>query len=84
MEVGARAGRGPISDIEGGGVEGKGWERGMYSEVQHIMGNGHMGNPVNRLTNTSKKHYLPTTSLAGGNEYEQVEITHPRKHVQIP
>ena len=48
MEAGARAGRGPMSDIEGG-VERKGWGRGMYSEVQHIMGNGHMGNPVNKI-----------------------------------
>ena len=43
--------------------------RGLYSEVQCIMGNDHIMTPVNRQTKRHKwKHYLPATSLAGGNE----------------
>ena len=37
--------------------------RGSYSEVQCIIGNGHMGNtPPDRMTD--RKHYLLATSLA--------------------
>ena len=39
---------------------GKGF---LYGEVQCIMGNGHMGLPVDRH---DWKHYLPATSLVGG------------------
>ena len=39
----------------------------LYSEVQCILGNGHMGTPfVNRQTQV--KHYLPRTSLKGCND----------------
>ena len=52
--------------------------RGLYSEVQCIMSNDHIGTPVNRQTNRHKwKHYLLATSSAGGNEsnaYSQVHV----------
>ena len=39
----------------------------LYSEVQCIMGNDHMGTPLDRQTHIPVKHYLLATSLAGGN-----------------
>ena len=52
-----------------------GWGQGqgqgsshLYSAVQCITGNGHMGPPLNRMTGRYLwKHYLPATSLAGDN-----------------
>ena len=42
--------------------------RGLYSEVQCMMGYGHMGTPSPLWTDRNLwKHYLPATSLAGGN-----------------
>ena len=38
---------GPMSDVQGGWGQDGGV---LYSEVQRIMGNGHMGPPVNRWT----------------------------------
>ena len=34
----------------------------LYNEVQYIMGNGHMGSPVNRQTDTSEN----ITNSVGG------------------
>ena len=49
--------------VVGGPMSG----RELYSEVQCIIGNGHMGPPIHRLTNRHDwKHYLPAPSLAGG------------------
>ena len=47
-------------------------EEPLYGQVQCIMGYGHMGPPspmwTDRLTDTHNlKHYIPATSLAGGN-----------------
>ena len=39
----------------------------LHSEVQDIIGNGYMGNPSEQTEWHKWKHYLPTTSLAGGN-----------------
>ena len=50
---------GPRSDAQGG--------RGLNSEVHCIMGNGEMGNPCGQTVRYLWKHYLPATSLAGGN-----------------
>ena len=44
---------------------GQGWGGGLYSEVQYIMDNGHMGIPEQKDRNM-RKHYLLATSLAGG------------------
>ena len=68
--AGARVGRGlHVSCVgrssglifeEGWGLRGSagvmlgGWEWALYSEVQCIMGNDHMGTPVNRQTDTTK------------------------------
>ena len=42
---------------------------GLYSEVQYIMGNGHMETPLLLWTDRRLwKHYLPATSFAGGNK----------------
>ena len=53
-------GGGPLSDAQ---VEE------LYSEpeVQCIMGNGHIGHPPPSGQNDG--HYLPATSLVGGNNY---------------
>ena len=52
---------GPQVGCPGGG-QGQGWER----PVQWVMGNGHMGPPPEQNDRHPWKHYLPTTSLAGG------------------
>ena len=40
----------------------------VYTEVQCIMDNGNMGTPTNRMMYKHDwKHYLPATSLVGGN-----------------
>ena len=46
----------------------------LYSEVQCIMGNGHMGHPppCGQTGTHQWKHYLPTTSLAGGNNFKKI------------
>ena len=50
-------------------LPGETW--GLYSKVQYIMGNGHMGPSSPRRYNDwltdrhDRKHYFPTTSLAG-------------------
>ena len=41
------------------------WELAQYSEVQCMMGNGHIGSPSCWQTDTWK-HYFSATSLAGG------------------
>ena len=62
-----------------GGVQGVGLEGyfhgglelvSLYTEVQCIMCYGHMGTPpMDRHTDKHNwKHYLPVTSLAGGNK----------------
>ena len=45
-----------------------GW-RGLYSEVQCIMANGHTGTPFpdRMMDRHDRKHYLPATLLAGDN-----------------
>ena len=63
----------------------------LYSEVQCIMGDGHMGQvrdcknkPREQTDRHEKKHDLPTTSLAGGKNKKshkpaiQAEIQHDR------
>ena len=38
----------------GGGGLGPGWGEAICSEVQYILGNGHMGNPFKQMTDTSE------------------------------
>ena len=53
-----------MSDVKGSG--GRETPGGMYSEDQCIMGNDDIGTPL--WTGRHKwKHYLPATSIAGGN-----------------
>ena len=42
----------------------------MRLRIQCIMGNGHIGTPVDRQTHThiTENNYLPATSLAGGKK----------------
>ena len=67
-------GRGWGSHVSCSGGEGRGsqvwgdWVQGaLYSELQCIMGNGHMETSlVDRMTDRPDwKHYIPTTSLVG-------------------
>ena len=54
---------GPMSDV---------W-KALWSEVQCIMANGHMGTPClpgNRQIYTSENITSPPTSLSGGNNLE--------------
>ena len=46
MVSGLMSGEGPTSDVLWWG----GGSGGLHSEVQGIMGNGHMGSPLNRMT----------------------------------
>ena len=48
----------------------KAGERGLYNEVQYVMGNGHMGTPVDRLTD---RH---DSSLVNGNGYILSPLLH--------
>ena len=43
---------------------------GMYSEVQCIMGEGHIQTPCEKTKRHEWKHYLPSTLLAGGNNWQ--------------
>ena len=54
---------GSMSGVPGGG----GWDT-LYSEVQCIMNNGHMGPSPLWTYRRLWKHYLPATSFAGGNK----------------
>ena len=50
---------------------------GLYSEVHLIIGNGTMGypTPVCRMADRHYwKHYLPSTSLAGGNNIDCIKL----------
>ena len=66
--LGPRVGAGGLMyDVQGAGV-GLVLRGALHSEVQYIMGNGHIWNPRSpEQTGTHLcKQYLPTTSLAGG------------------
>ena len=56
-----------MSDVRGGGTSALAGGA-LYSEVQCIMGNGHMWNPplVNRQRDTTENITFPQPSLAGG------------------
>ena len=55
-------------ELYGGWDQGPVWGGFLYSEVQYILGSGHMGSPMYRMMERhSWKRYLPATSLASGN-----------------
>ena len=59
----------PSSHNEVPGLMFRGWWRGLYSEVQCIMANGHTGAPFpdRMMDRHDRKHYLPATLLVGDN-----------------
>ena len=61
LTAGQGQGLGPMSYVQ--------WDRvragGQYSEVQCIMGTGHIRSPSVNDGQTQLKDYLPATSLAG-------------------
>ena len=54
------------------------WEKGAPVRAQGIMGNGHMGTPVDRQNDGHThnwKHYFPATPLASGNDVTDKQIS---------
>ena len=53
---------------------------GLYSEVQCIMGDGHVGPLIDGMTDRHNwKHYLPATSLAASNSVDLINLL-PEMH----